>query len=425
MGADEETLAACAIYLAEKKSPRNLKDTRAFAAGEGADDSAAAIAVGAAKLGAIKYNGVKERSENFIKMFLATARDVRSVIIKLTDRYCEMQALGSRPAGEQKQIALETLEIYAPIANRLGIGELKGLLEDESFRYLLPAEFKRLEKEVAARYEARRNYAEKIKPLILEALKKEKIFPFEINVRAKHFYSLYKKLQRRNTDLDKIHDLVAARIIVKSINDCYLALGALHNNFKPLAGFVNDYIAMPKPNGYQSLHTTIYGPEEKIIEIQIRTRQMHNRAENGIAAHWAYKEKSNRQEIGDSEAALIGQLREWQKSIGNKNEDSFKIDVFNDRVFVLTPKGDVVDLPEGATPVDFAYQIHSKIGDECAGVRINGKIAALGDKLKSGETIEILVQKGKKPSADWLNFVKTGEAKERIKSVLKRKKLRI
>ena len=350
-----------------------------------------------------------KKTENLIKLFLATAGDIKTVLIKLEDRHHKMQALGALPEKEQKRIALETLEIYAPIANRLGIGELKGQLEDLAFKYLYPKEYKQLEKEVAARYETRKNYIKKLKPILYELLKKEKIVPLEINARAKHLYSLYKKLSRHKMNFDEIYDLVAARVIVKDINDCYLALGAIHQMWKPIPGFIKDYIAMPKPNGYQSLHTSVFGPEEKITEIQIRTKDMHEQAENGIAAHWAYKEQTN-----VKETAWVGQLREWRKVAGG-------IDVFKDRIFVLTPRGDVIDIPEGATPVDFAYQIHTIVGNECAGAKINGKIATLDTKLKSGDVVEILTQKGKKPSVDWLNFIKTSFAKDKIRSLLKEK----
>lgn len=421
MGLDAETIAACLLYGEIKNAPRDLSGLE-----QKHGKNILFLVENALKLDEIKYSGTKERAENLIKMFLVMAQDIRVVLIKLADRYREMHILDKLPEENRKRIALETLDIYAPIANRFGIGELKGRLEDEAFKHLYPKEHKWLEKEVSVKYEARKNYVKKIEPIIRDILKKENIIPLEINARTKHFYSLYKKLERHQMDLEKIHDLVAARVIVKNINDCYLALGAINQAYKPLPEFINDYIAMPKPNGYQSLHTTVFGPDEKIIEIQIRTRQMHNRAENGIAAHWAYKERENknsRAEANTRNTIWIEQLREWQKIIPGSDEffESFKIDIFKDRVFVLTPKGDVIDLPEGATPVDFAYQIHTDIGNRCAGVKINGKIATLDAELKSGDLVEILTQKNKKPSADWLNFVKTDIAKDRIKSAAKEK----
>jgi len=419
MGLDAETVTAAGLYGARKNAPLDLDDIeKKFGKNIGF------LVNRAVKLDKIKYSGAKGKTENLRKMFLTIAQDIRVVLIKLADRRHNMQVSD----------ALETLEIYAPIAHRLGMGELKGQLEDLAFKYLYPEEYKRLENEVAERYEMHKNYIKKLKPILYKILEKEKIIPLEINARAKHFYSLYKKLLRCQMNFDKIYDLVAARIIVKDINDCYLALGAIHQVWKPLPGFIKDYIARPKPNGYQSLHTSVFGPEGKITEIQIRTPEIHNQAENGIAAHWVYKERNYKDKnrypkIDDKELAWVKQLREWQKAVRGSDEffESLKIDFFKDRIFVLTPKGDVIDLPEGATPVDFAYQIHTTIGNECAGAKINGKIAPLDTKLESGDLVEIFTQKGKKPSADWLNFAKISLAKDKIRSALKEKnkKLRI
>jgi len=357
-------------------------------------------------------NRSKEKTENSIKLFLVMAKDIRIVLTKLTDRCHNICASN----------ALETLEIYAPIADRLGMGELKGQLEDMAFKYLCPEEYQRLENEVAEKYETRKNYIEKFKPILYEVLEKENIIPLEINARAKHLYSLYKKLSRLQMNFDKIYDLVAARIIVKDINDCYLALGAIHQVWRPVPNLVKDYIAAPKPNGYQSLHTSVFGPEEKITEIQIRTPEMHAQAENGVAAHWAYKERNYKNKnrypkIDAKEVAWIEQLREWRKTAKDSGKffESLKIDLFKDRIFVLTPHGDAIDMPEGATPVDFAYHVHTTVGNECAGVKINGKIATLNTKLKSGDLVEILTQKGKNPSVSWLNFAKTDMAKDKIR----------
>ena len=371
-------------------------------------------------------NSPKEKTENLIKLFLVTAKDVRTVLIKLADRYHNMLTLDALEKSDQKRIALETLEIYAPVANRLGMGELKGQLEDLAFKYLYPEEYARLENEMTERYETHKNYIKKLTPVIYEILKNENIIPLEINTRAKYFYSLYKKLLRYQMNFDKIHDLVAARIIVKNIEDCYLTLGVIHQAWKPVPGLIKDYISMPKPNGYQSLHTSVFGPEGKITEIQIRTPEMHAKAENGIAAHWAYKEHQYRgrnSEIMKKELPWIEQLRERQNAVPGTDEflQSLKIDFFKDRIFVLTPKGEVLDLPEGATPVDFAYQVHTTVGHECAGAKVNGKITSLDAKLESGDLVEIMTQKGKKPSVDWLNFVKTSLAKERIRCVITEK----
>ncbi len=418
MNLDAETVAAALLHDVVEDTEFTVDDIK-----EKFGENVAFLVNGVTKLNKIKYTGIEAKVENLRKMFLAMAQDIRVVLIKLADRYHNMQTLGDKPEEkDRKRIALETLEVYAPIANRLGMGELKGQLEDMAFEYLNPEEFARLKNEVEEKYETRKKYIEKLEPLLCEVLKKEKIFPLEINARTKHLYSLYKKLLRYQMNFDKIHDLVAARIILNNVEDCYLALGVIHQTWKPAPGLIKDYIAMPKPNGYQSLHTSVFGPDGKITEIQIRTKDMHEKAENGIAAHWAYKEQkyndSGYRKTNSKELAWVEQIREWQKAVRGSDEffDSLKIDFFKDRIFVLTPKGDVFDLPEGATPVDFAYNIHSTVGHECVGAKVNGKIAPLDAKLESGDLVEILTQKNKKPSPDWLNFVKTNIAKDRIKS---------
>ena len=340
---------------------------------------------------------MRRKKENLIKLFLITAKDVRAILIKLT----------ARSRAVNKENAPETLEVYAPIADRLGMGKLKSKLEDAAFKCLHPEKYKRVESEAVKKCDDRTEYINKIKPALREILEKEKIAPLEISARAKHLYSLYKKLLNCEMDFDKIYDLVAARVIMKDINACYLALGAIHQQWEPVPGLIRDYIARPKPNGYQSLHTTIVGPEGKITEIQIRTPEMHSHAENGIAAHWAYKEGG----VNNKETAWVGKFKELTSVIN----------LFENRIFVLTPKGDVVDLPEDATPVDFAYHIHTIVGDECAGAKVNGKIASLDTKLKSGDVVEILTQRGKKSSADRLNFVKSALAKDKIRSALRAK----
>ncbi|MDO8742960.1 MAG: TGS domain-containing protein [Candidatus Azambacteria bacterium] len=342
-------------------------------------------------------NSRKEKTENLIKLFLVTAKDIRIVLMKLADRCHNVQASN----------ALETLQVYAPIADRLGMGELKCQLENLAFKYLHPKEYKNVESEVTKRYQLRKNDINKLEKSLYEILGKENIIPVTINARIKHLYSIYKKLLPHQMNFDEIYDLVAARVIAKDVNDCYLALGAIHQAWEPISGLIKDYIARPKPNGYQSLHTSVLGPKGKTIEIQIRTPEMHAQAENGIAAHWAYKEgKVNTKETV------------WND---DKFFESLKTGLFEGKIFVLTPHGDAIDLPEGATPVDFAYHVHTTVGNECAGVKINGKIATLDAKLKSGDLVEILTQKGKKSPIDWLTFVKTDLAKNKIRSVLREK----
>jgi len=373
--------------------------------------------------------------ENLRKLFLAMAKDIRVILIKFADRLHNMKTLDALPKEKQKRIALETLEIYAPLSSRLGIGELKGQLEDLAFPYVHPKEYQEIINQVKEKYSQSKRYLEKISPLIKKTLNKKGVRVIEIHSRTKHYYSLYKKLLRYDMDWHRIYDLVALRIIVPDIENCYAALGVIHKNWKPLIGRIKDYIAIPKPNGYQSIHTTIFCQEGKITEFQIRTPQMHEEAEYGIAAHWHYTEKKGfrdyikqaiflkksdkktRQLI--EELTWVKQLQEWQKeqfSSPNEFINSLKIDFLKDRIFVFTPKGDIIDLPEGATPVDLAYEIHSDIGDQCAGAKVDGKMTALSEQLQNGQVIEIITQKNKKPSRDWLKFVKTSQAKKRIKS---------
>jgi GTP pyrophosphokinase len=384
----------------------------------------------------IKYHHKEKETErqveNLRKIFLAMAKDIRVILIKLADRLHNMKTLYALPEEKQKRIALETLEIYAPLAYRLGIGELKGQLEDLAFAYTHPEEYQNIIKQVQDKYSQGAKYLQKITPLVKKILAKKGIRVTEIHARTKHYYSLYKKLLRYDMDWHKIYDLVALRIIVPDIESCYAALGVIHKKWKPLIGRIKDYIAIPKPNGYQSLHTTVFCQGGKITEFQIRTPEMHEEAEHGIAAHWYYSEQKGlkayikRKILGQEpkkkviqEIAWIKQLQEWQKEqFASPQEflDSLKIDFLKDRIFVFTPKGDVIDLPEGATPVDFAYQIHSDIGHQCVGAKVDGKLSSLSEPLQNGQVVEILTQKNKKPNRDWLKFVKTSQAKSRIKA---------
>lgn len=377
---------------------------------------------GVSKISKIKYKGTEHRVENLRKMILAMAENIRVILIKLADRLHNMETLNFLPVEKQRRIALETLEIYAPLANRLGMGELKGHLEDLAFPYVYPQEYQWLLKETKDKYQEREKYLENVQPILEKALREEGINDFQIHTRAKHYYSLFKKLQKYDMDFGKIYDLAALRIIVSNVEQCYLVLGILHKLWRPLPGRIKDYIALPKPNGYQSLHTTVFCLDGKMTEFQIRTQAMHEEAEKGIAAHWAYSEggKPLSGAKVDERFTWVRQLKEWQKELHGSDEflDSLKIDFFKDRIFVLTPKGDVIDLPDGATPVDFAYQIHSDIGNQCAGAKVNNKMVALDYILNSGEVVEIITQKNKKPSPSWLDFAKTNEAKNRIRKYL-------
>lgn len=389
---------------------------------------------GVTKLGTVKYRGVENQVENLRKLILAMAEDIRVILIKLADRLHNMKTLNALPPTKQKRIALETMEIYAPLAYRLGMQKLSGELEDLSFPYVYPTEYRWLLSNIKGRYEKREAFLMKIRPVVLKALKENGIEPIVLDFRAKRYTSLYKKLLRYEMDVDKIHDLVAFRIIVKTIEDCYAALGVIHNLWPPVPGRIKDYIAMPKPNGYRSIHTTIICTEGKFVEFQIRTEQIHQEVENGIAAHWAYVEAKGTKNYSrrlatlatNKEIAWVEQLRAWQKQFTDPNEfiDSLKIDFLKDRIFAITPKGEVIDLPQGATPVDFAYHVHTDVGNECIGAKVNGKIVPLDYELHSSDIIEILTQKNKKPSSSWLEFVKTATARGHIREVLKRSGLR-
>ncbi len=388
---------------------------------------------GVTKLGKLKYRGektedekIKRRSESLRKMILAVSEDLRVVFIKLADRLHNMKTLKSLPPQKQLRISLETSEIYASLAYRLGMQNLSGELEDLAFPYIHPKEYKWIKENVGAFYENMEGYLKNVKPVVEQALNKNGIKPVNIDYRSKRISSLYKKLSRYDMNVGQIYDLMAMRIIVNTIEECYAALGTIHQLWPPLPGKIKDYISLPKPNGYRSLHTTVFCIDNKVTEFQIRTVQMHEEAENGIAAHWAYSQAKTTKDYKESKAIFadkkelkwVHQLREWQKDLSDPLDflNSLKIDFFKDRVFGITPKGEVIDLPAGSTPVDFAYQIHSSIGDQCTGAKVNGKIVSLDYKVQSGDIIDIIVQKNKKPSESWLTFVKTDGAKRKIKS---------
>ncbi|MFA5249015.1 MAG: RelA/SpoT family protein [Candidatus Paceibacterota bacterium] len=387
---------------------------------------------GVSKLGKIKYRGAERQVENLKKLFLAMAKDIRVALIKFCDRIHNLETLEHLPQEKRRRIALESAEIYAPLANRLGVGIIKTRLEDLSFPCIFPNEYKELMAKVRDKYEERTKYLKKIKPIIERELKKEKIDLVQINCRAKGYFSLYKKLKKYNNDLERVHDLVALRIIVNDVEECYKVLGAVHKLWLPVPGRMKDYIALPKPNGYRSLHTTVICFDGKITEFQIRTAQMHSEAEFGIAAHWYYSEQKGLKDYikrkisapPEKEIAWIKQLKDWlEKSRDLAPEqylESLKIDFLNNRIFVFTPRGDVVDLPEKATPIDFAYAIHGEVGARCVAAKINGKIGSLSNSLGNGDVVEITTDKNRKPSEDWLRIVKTSFAKSQIRKFLKK-----
>ncbi len=386
---------------------------------------------GVTKLGTLKFKGEQEKAENLRRMFFAMAKDIRVVLIKLADRIHNIRTIEYVPKDKQKRIAVETLEIYAPLANRLGMGNIKGELEDLSFPYVYPEDYEKTKELIKDKYEQKKKNLAKIKYRLNEEIKNNGVKDFKMDSRVKHLYSLYKKLKRPeiNMDINLIYDLIAIRIIVKDIEDCYKVLGIIHKMWKPLPGKIKDYIAMPKLNGYQSLHTTVFADAGNITEIQIRTEEMHKEAESGIAAHWAYTESDKPRSGGKFHAKLawVNQLVDWQKDTSQASQpkdflEALKIDFFNDRVFCLTPKGDIIDLPEGATAIDFAYAVHAEIGNQAVGANINNKFVSLETILKNGDIVEIKTQKNKKPSAEWLNHTKTSLAKKQIKSFLKKKR---
>lgn len=374
---------------------------------------------GITKLGKLKYRGVERYIENLRKMFMAMAEDIRVMIIKFADRIHNLSTLSGLPEKKRQRIASESLEIYAPIANRLGMGEFKGLLEDLSFPYLFPKEY-RIVKDTRDKAITEKNvYLAQISKKISAELKKVNIEAIDIHGREKQLYSLFQKLQRKNWDITGIHDIVAVRIIVKNISDCYAVLGVIHNIWAPLKGRIKDYIAQPKPNGYRSLHTTVFGEDGKVVEFQIRTESMHEEDEYGVAAHWHYDEKGAR--LPAKELRWAQELAKLQKEIltNMKDLDEMKVDFFKSRIFTFTPKGDVIDLPEDATPIDFAYHIHSEIGNKCNGAKVNDQLVSLDTPLRSGDVIEIITDKNRKgPSPDWMKFAKTHMAKARIKTSL-------
>jgi len=378
---------------------------------------------GVTKLKEIKSYGEKKELENLRKMFIAMARDIRVVLIRLADRLHNLQTLRYLPSEKRKEIAQETIEIYAPLADRLGMGQLRGKLEDLAFPYFLPKEYKWLRSLVKEDLKEKHTYIKKVIKYLRQLLRREGIKFIEIDGRVKHFYSLYRKLLRYNKDISKVYDLEAVRIIVPTVEECYKTLGIIHKHFKPLIGRIKDYISMPKPNGYRALHTTVFALDGKIIEIQIKTLAMHKEAEWGIASHIIYADKKESIVPKENQINWIRQLAEWQKEISNLDEfaEVLKKDLFGNRIYVFTPRGDIKELPEGATPVDFAYAVHSEVGNRCIGAKVNGRIVTLDTPLNNGDIVEILTaKKTKGPSRDWLSFVKTKEARLKIKNWFKK-----
>jgi GTP diphosphokinase / guanosine-3',5'-bis(diphosphate) 3'-diphosphatase len=419
LGMDTTTLVAALLHDVVEDTDLSLDDIE-----DRFGPQVAAIVDGLTKLDKIEFRSrEQQQAENVRKMMLAMARDIRVIIIKLTDRLHNMRTLRSLPRAKQEQKATETLEIYAPLAHRLGIFSIKWELEDLSFGTLHPKRFEEIGNLVGKAEHERAEYLDTVVDQVGQQLRKIKI-KADVEGRPKHLYSVYEKMVLRGKEFSEIYDLVGIRVLVDTVKDCYASLGALHSLWKPIPGRFKDYIAMPKFNMYQSLHTTVIGPEGRPLEVQIRTRQMHRTAEFGIAAHWRYKEGGKKKD--DADLVWLAQILEWQRETQDPREfmETLKVDLYADRVFVFTPKGDVVDLPVGSTSIDFAYAIHTEVGHRCMGGRVNGKLVPLDYTLQTGDTVEVLTSKARdaSPSRDWLQVVKTPRARNKIRQWFSRER---
>jgi GTP diphosphokinase / guanosine-3',5'-bis(diphosphate) 3'-diphosphatase len=412
LGLDETTIAAALLHDAVEDTPLTLAEVEAAL---GYD--VALLIDGVTKLDRIRYRSAEQtRAENLRKMIIATAKDIRVLLIKIADRLHNMRTLAPLKPEKRELIARETLEIYAPLAHRLGMYAIKWEMEDLAFATLHPKRFEEIDALVQQRQPERERVLEDVVTRIQDKLREVKI-KSEVSGRPKHLYSIYEKIVLGGKSFDDIFDLVGMRVVVESVKDCYAALGAIHTLFTPVPGRFKDYIAMPKFNMYQSLHTTVMGPGGRPMEIQIRTEEMHRAAETGIAAHWLYKEQ-RKGKAGGEEIAWLQRMMDWQReSIDPKDfMESLKIDLYSDEVFVFTPKGDVLSLPRGATPLDFAYTIHTEVGHRTVGARVNGRLVTLSHELVSGDSVEIITSKGPaSPSRDWLQVAKTPRARNKVR----------
>lgn len=424
IGLDESTICAALLHDVVEDTPVTHQDIEKNFGSEIAE-----MVEGVTKLGKLKYTSMEEQQvENYRKMFLAMGKDIRVILIKLADRLHNMRTLKHLRPERQIAISQETMDLYAPLANRLGLYSVKWELEDLAFKYLYPEEYRELVEGIDKKREERLQFIEKIMDDIRGQLKKQKI-EAEVTGRAKHLYSIYRKMKRDNKTLDQIYDLFALRILVNSVKDCYAALGVVHEMYSPMPGRFKDYIAVPKPNMYQSIHTTLLGEKGTPFEVQIRTWEMHRIAEYGIAAHWAYKEanygKKGKQvvTVTKDKLAWLRETLEWQQDMKDPQEflNTLKTELFEDEVYVFTPKGKILVLPRDATPIDFAYSIHEEIGNHMVGCKINSKMMPIITKLQSGDIVEIMTSDSQKgPSRDWLKFIKTTKAKSKIQSWFKK-----
>jgi len=413
---DSTTIAAGLVHDVVEDTAITIEDIR-----REFGDEIALLVDGVTKLGQVQFKSREEEQvEFFRKMLLSMARDIRVILIKLADRLHNMRTLQFVDKDKRTRIAAETQEVYAPLANRFGIARIKGELEDLAFKYLHPEEYESIAHQIEMTRQERDAYIEDVAGPIKKALLDEGI-KVTIAGRAKHFASIYRKMKLRNLPLDQIYDLLAVRMIVSTKRECYEALGVVHTLWKPVPNRFHDYIANPKPNGYQSLHTTVFGPGGRMLEIQIRTTAMHHVAENGIAAHWLYKEGRQQMDKADRQLTWLREVLDWQKDMTNPAEflEYLKIDLFQEDIYVITPDGDLIHLPAGATTLDFAFAVHSDVGLHTVGAKINGKLVPLATVVNSGDEVAILTAPNQKPSHDWLRLVHTSKARSKIKRWLK------
>ena len=415
---DTATIVAGLVHDAVEDTAVSLPDLR-----ERFGEEVANLVDGVTKIGKVEFrSSTEQQMENYRKLLLSMAEDARVILIKLADRLHNMRTLEHLPGGKQKRIALETREIYAPLAHRLGIAQVRWELEDLAFRFLEPAEYEELRKKIQQRRRERERHVLEMQRPLEEALAAAGI-PAEVTGRPKHLWSIYRKMERRGKPYEEIYDLMAMRITTDSVQNCYAALGVIHSRWTPIQERFHDYIATPKSNMYRSIHTTVFGPEGRRYEIQLRTQEMHRTAEYGIASHWRYKEgRQDKQDEVDDALTWFRQVLEWQKDTKEPEEfmEFLRMDLFQGEMFVFTPKGEVRQLPVGATPIDFAFSVHSEVGMHCAGARVNGRIAPLSRKLKNGDTVEIITNPKQRPNSDWLAFVKTSRARGRIRQWIRR-----